>query len=342
MGRKIVVERNKQRSGSTTTENNRMSNKERVVAVLCAKANDAAFANEISIAADRFDGKDDSIYQEANPAEFIATLCVTASAFHLEDHHLDPSTSEAPKESICPLLSSSGHKIANLHPESLPALFQGFETFLTDDDSPGKDDVFHLKGSTRTCHTTSEDDSSSSSLMDDEPHHLQSKQEKKLVPKLHDGIAANTHPRSSNYDVANSTADVVAAALFELDELPEKSQGAAKVGKRGGRRCDKFNATKLPKPPRKRVTRKLSSSRRRKLDNPTCSSDDSTHTPSDDGISVDKEGDSKAEESEPIPSDGDLNAIGWNKALDPASGNYYYYTEDGNDVVWDNPLSVKN
>ncbi|KAL7563964.1 hypothetical protein ACA910_017577 [Epithemia clementina (nom. ined.)] len=40
-----------------------------------------------------------------------------------------------------------------------------------------------------------------------------------------------------------------------------------------------------------------------------------------------------------IPSDEELLAIGWAKAMDVASGNYYYYTLDRQRIVWDNPLS---
>lgn len=40
-----------------------------------------------------------------------------------------------------------------------------------------------------------------------------------------------------------------------------------------------------------------------------------------------------------VPSDEELLAIGWAKALDASSGNYYYYTLDRKTIVWDNPLS---
>lgn len=41
-----------------------------------------------------------------------------------------------------------------------------------------------------------------------------------------------------------------------------------------------------------------------------------------------------------VPTDEELFAFGWAKALDPASGNYYYYTLDRTKTVWDNPLSA--
>ena len=41
---------------------------------------------------------------------------------------------------------------------------------------------------------------------------------------------------------------------------------------------------------------------------------------------------------EPIPTDEELFAIGWAKAMDPSSGTYYYFTLDRTRTVWDNPL----
>lgn len=41
-----------------------------------------------------------------------------------------------------------------------------------------------------------------------------------------------------------------------------------------------------------------------------------------------------------VPSDEELLAIGWAKALDPNSGNYYYFTLDRSTIVWDNPLTM--
>jgi hypothetical protein len=41
-----------------------------------------------------------------------------------------------------------------------------------------------------------------------------------------------------------------------------------------------------------------------------------------------------------IPSDADLNAIGWAKAKDAASGDYYYFTLDRTQTAWDNPFSI--
>jgi hypothetical protein len=40
-----------------------------------------------------------------------------------------------------------------------------------------------------------------------------------------------------------------------------------------------------------------------------------------------------------VPSDEELFAIGWAKAMDPRSGNFYYFTLDRSKTVWDNPLS---
>jgi hypothetical protein len=40
-----------------------------------------------------------------------------------------------------------------------------------------------------------------------------------------------------------------------------------------------------------------------------------------------------------IPTDEELFAVGWAKALDSKSGNYYYFTLDRTKTVWENPLS---
>lgn len=42
--------------------------------------------------------------------------------------------------------------------------------------------------------------------------------------------------------------------------------------------------------------------------------------------------------AEEVPSDADLFAIGWAKALDANSGSYYYFTLDRSKIVWENPL----
>jgi hypothetical protein len=39
------------------------------------------------------------------------------------------------------------------------------------------------------------------------------------------------------------------------------------------------------------------------------------------------------------PTDEELFAVGWAKALDPKSGSYYYFTLDRSKIVWDNPLA---
>lgn len=44
---------------------------------------------------------------------------------------------------------------------------------------------------------------------------------------------------------------------------------------------------------------------------------------------------------EVVPSDEELFAVGWAKALDPKSGSYYYFTLDRTKIVWDNPLATR-
>lgn len=41
-----------------------------------------------------------------------------------------------------------------------------------------------------------------------------------------------------------------------------------------------------------------------------------------------------------VPSDEDLRAVGWAKALDPNSGVHYYFTLDRTKTVWENPLAT--
>ena len=45
---------------------------------------------------------------------------------------------------------------------------------------------------------------------------------------------------------------------------------------------------------------------------------------------------------EQIPTDEELFAIGWAKAMDQKSGSYYYFTLDRKKTVWDNPLTDTN
>ena len=45
--------------------------------------------------------------------------------------------------------------------------------------------------------------------------------------------------------------------------------------------------------------------------------------------------------SEYIPTDEELFAVGWAKALDSKSGSYYYFTLDRSKIVWDNPLATR-
>lgn len=42
---------------------------------------------------------------------------------------------------------------------------------------------------------------------------------------------------------------------------------------------------------------------------------------------------------EPVPTDEELFAVGWAKAMDPSSGSYYFFTLDRSTIVWDNPLA---
>lgn len=44
---------------------------------------------------------------------------------------------------------------------------------------------------------------------------------------------------------------------------------------------------------------------------------------------------------EVVPTDEELFAVGWAKALDPKSGSYYFFTLDRTQTVWDNPLASR-
>jgi hypothetical protein len=43
-----------------------------------------------------------------------------------------------------------------------------------------------------------------------------------------------------------------------------------------------------------------------------------------------------------VPSDAELLAAGWAKALDPNKGDYYYFTLDRKMIVWENPLVLES
>lgn len=45
--------------------------------------------------------------------------------------------------------------------------------------------------------------------------------------------------------------------------------------------------------------------------------------------------------TEVVPSDEELFAVGWAKALDPKSESYYYFTLDRSKIVWENPLATE-
>ena len=60
-----------------------------------------------------------------------------------------------------------------------------------------------------------------------------------------------------------------------------------------------------------------------------------TVTEDDDGLSL-----QDSASSEVIPTDEELFVVGWAKALDPSSGNYYYFTLDRTKTVWENPLNA--
>lgn len=48
---------------------------------------------------------------------------------------------------------------------------------------------------------------------------------------------------------------------------------------------------------------------------------------------------STSDGADAIPTDEELFAVGWAKALDPSSGCYYYFTLDRSQTVWENPLT---
>jgi hypothetical protein len=48
---------------------------------------------------------------------------------------------------------------------------------------------------------------------------------------------------------------------------------------------------------------------------------------------------SQDSEDEIVPTDEELYAVGWAKALDPNSGSYYYFNLDRSRIVWENPLA---
>lgn len=55
-----------------------------------------------------------------------------------------------------------------------------------------------------------------------------------------------------------------------------------------------------------------------------------------------EEDESATSQTTVVPSDEELFAVGWAKALDPKSGSYYYFTLDRSKIVWENPLAPED
>ena len=67
-------------------------------------------------------------------------------------------------------------------------------------------------------------------------------------------------------------------------------------------------------------------------------SETATHTQEEDGDDISLS--LLESNSTLVPSDEELHAIGWAKALDANSGSYYYFTLDRSKTVWENPLAT--
>lgn len=59
-------------------------------------------------------------------------------------------------------------------------------------------------------------------------------------------------------------------------------------------------------------------------------------------MSTEEEESATSQMTEAVPSDEDLFAVGWAKALDPKSGSYYFFTLDRSKIVWENPLATED
>jgi len=56
-------------------------------------------------------------------------------------------------------------------------------------------------------------------------------------------------------------------------------------------------------------------------------------------LAAEEDASASSQMTEAVPSDEELFAVGWAKALDPKSGSYYYFTLDRSKIVWENPLA---
>lgn len=59
-------------------------------------------------------------------------------------------------------------------------------------------------------------------------------------------------------------------------------------------------------------------------------------------VHAEEEESATSQMTEYVPSDEELFAVGWAKALDPKSGSYYYFTLDRSKIVWENPLAPED
>jgi hypothetical protein len=331
-----------------------------IIAALCAKANDAAFANEISIATDRVAGNDRVVQNDHQ--EFIASLCAKASTFHLEDNRSTTSQPQTPRLTLpqapshhdddcgshAGSVSTTGHNIAEMQPQDMIAFAR---SIVTSQDA--EEAIQHhapLPPITILTSRVPLDEASTTSSLTDGVDRVRPARQildsvstddllKALGKKLSGALNKNDKKLKSKIDRLIN--DEVATTLAVSKKGSKDSEGRGK----SRRSAEKPATRKLTRSASKRRSsgRDPMSPRAKNANNSGLDSVFTANSPTgaDDEISIGittKKSVTGEKKEETIPSDEDLLAIGWKKALDAASGKYYYYTVDRDQVVWENPL----
>lgn len=336
-----------------------------IIAALCAKANDAALANEISIATCRV-GSTKSQAAKADQTEFVAKLCAKASSFHLEDNRSItsipraqpclslPSPRPQPDEdcaSVAASVSTNGHNIAEMHPQDMIAFARSIVTSPEAAGTTNKQKLALPPVTILTSRLPLDEASTTSSLTDgvdrvrpNPKHVLDSVSTDELLKALGKKLssALNNSEKKLKSKIDQLINEEVATAL--ADVLVSKKSSTKDSGKTK-RISEKSPTRKLNRSMSKRRSNRNPMSPGQKTEsNSGLESVFTANSPTaaDDEISFDnamKERGKKLYKNDSnIPSDEDLLAIGWKKTLDASSGRYYYYTLDRSQVVWDNPL----
>ncbi len=375
-----------------------MSNASDVIAALCAKAADVAFASKISEAATTIKILEQEDENEVKHTT-VKKLCSKASSFRVDEVRSALSSSQprkqecdvdAPTTASCGSAGQLEHHVAKMDLQEILSFTKSFVTIP----SGGRQqlaDPLSLQSQpfpppsviTRRASISS----TTSSLTDfdhinqPEPHVTDCTQVLESL-KLDDLINALRKKVSESPKRDNLTSEVVVAlanALSNPDEQPPQIlrrnsciAAESHVAKRGHCRMnDKRKDSSHPALKRHGSNRRggcLSSSASLEMDNPNkgghyvnhanlpgsatkptkrLSFSDSPHAVLDatsnrlrrsSTCSKSTANTSSCGGISHVPDDDELLAHGWKKAMDMATGQYYFYTLDRSKVVWNNPL----